>query len=108
MVKTRKGSATTALLLLCTAGALVAGVHAGPPQSPAPQNVERANPAKQRIEMIALLKSIDGHLATQAETAGADGQQMVGLLKQINSELQTMDQRLKQIEVELSRANAAD
>ncbi|MBC8327779.1 MAG: hypothetical protein ISR76_11265 [Planctomycetes bacterium] len=105
MVKTHQGSAATALLILCSAGALVAGIHAGPQQraqDPLPV-VDHHNPTDQRLEMIRALRSIEGTL--QKESASADRQQLVDLLKSVNTKLGTMDQRLKQIEVELARAN---
>jgi hypothetical protein len=104
MSRTSQGSVATALLLLCAAGALVAGIHAGPPQEPR-ASVQPVNPAQQRLDMIKLLKSIDGRLEKDAELPAAQGREMISLLRQIHGELSTMDERLKQIEIELSRAN---
>ncbi len=110
MVKTRKGSAATVLLLLCSAGALAAGIHAGPPQDPAAKQpvVNHLNPVEQRREMVRVLRSIDGRMAEAGSVEAADRDQMLTLLRGIQAELATMDQRLKQIEVELSRANKAE
>lgn len=108
MGQKNRGSVAAIVLGLGCCLALGAGLAAGPQRQEPGRTSASVNPADQRVAMIQLLQSIDNRLAAAIADSTTTGGDSTRLLGEVAKRLETIDLRLKQIEVELHRANQGE